>query len=347
LKPVSARFGRRQTRHQDHFTMTHVRRGFTLIELLVVIAIIAVLIALLLPAVQAAREAARRTQCVNNLKQMGLALHNYHDAVLAFPPGYIAAMPIVDFETDVSPGWSWASMILPQLDQSPLYSSINVWLPVAAPANTTAIVTSLSVFLCPSDQIPSRTFAVTDGFANTVATVAATSYADSTGSDAADVAIGLNNDGLGNGLFSRNSSIRIAAITDGTSQTVMLLERAWGDAEGTWTGAIAGGYIMRGPLNPCPAASSLATYLAPCLVQAHCHMLNSNSDSDSGLDDPSSFHPGGANIVFADGSVHFLRSITNDLGTYPNGATRYTPSSLIFQALGTCAGGEVVSSDSY
>jgi prepilin-type N-terminal cleavage/methylation domain-containing protein/prepilin-type processing-associated H-X9-DG protein len=326
--------------------MSKFRRGFTLIELLVVIAIIAVLIALLLPAVQSAREAARRSQCINNLKQMGLALHNYHDAVSAFPPGYIAAGPYKDGETDVSPGWSWASMILPQLDQSPLYAATNFWLPVAGPANTTSIMTSLSVFLCPSDQIPGRTFAVTDGFGNTVATVAPSSYSDCTGSDAADVATGLNSDGLGNGLFYRNSSIRMASITDGTSQTVMLLERAWGDSEGTWVGAILGGFVLRGPQNPCPG-SSFATYLAPALVQAHCHMINTNADSDSGLDDPSSFHPGGVNILFSDGSVHFLRSITNDLGTNPDGSTRYTPSSLIFQALGTRAGGEVVSSDSF
>ena len=326
--------------------MPDVRRGFTLIELLVVIAIIAVLIALLLPAVQAAREAARRSQCINNLKQMGLALHNYHDAMLVFPPGYIAASPYIDGETDVSPGWSWASMILPQLDQSPLYSSINFWLPVAAPANTTAIQTSLSVFLCPSDQIPGRTFAVTDGFGNTVATVAPSSYTDCTGSDAADVATGLNNDGLGNGLFYRNSTIRIAAIIDGTSQTVMLLERGLGRLGGDLDRRDPGGLHPRGPFNPCPG-SAFATYLAPALVQAHCHMINTNADSDSGLDDPSSFHPGGANILFSDGSVHFLRSITNDLGTNPDGSTRYTPSSLIFQALGTRAGGEVVSSDSY
>jgi prepilin-type N-terminal cleavage/methylation domain-containing protein/prepilin-type processing-associated H-X9-DG protein len=326
--------------------MIHARRAFTLIELLVVIAIIAVLIALLLPAVQAARESARRAQCVNNLKQMGLALHNYHDSVSVFPPGYIAAGRYIDGETDVSPGWSWASMILPQLDQSPLYSSINFWLPVAATANTTGTQTSLSVFICPSDQIPGRTFVVTDGFGNTVATVAPSSYTDCTGSDAADVATGLSNDGLGNGLFYRNSGTPVAAVIDGTSQTVMLLERAWGDSEGTWTGAILGGFILRGPLNPCPG-SSLATYLAPALVQAHCHMINTNADSDSGLDDPSSFHPGGANILFGDGSVHFLRSITNDIGTNPDGSTRYTPSSLIFQALGTRAGGEVVSSDSY
>jgi len=323
-------------------------RGFTLIELLVVIAIIAVLIALLLPAVQSAREAARRMQCVNNLKQIGIALHNYHDALSIFPPGYIAASKFIDGETDTAPGWSWASMILPQLDQPPLYSSINVYLPIQAAANTTSTQTILSAFLCPSDQIPSGgTFPVTDGLGNTVATVAPSSYAACTGSDAADVALGLNNDdGSGNGLFFRNSGVRIAAITDGTSQTIAILERAWGDTEGTWTGAVAGGFVLRGPFNPCPG-SALATYLAPCLVLAHCHLLNTNADTDSGLDDPSSFHPSGANALFTDGSVHFLRNVTGDAGVNPDRSTRYTPSSLILQALGTRAGGEVVSSDSY
>ena len=296
---------------------------------------------------QSAREAARRSQCVNNLKQMGLALHNYHDALSVFPPGYIAASKFIDGETDTSPGWSWASMILPQLDQAPLYSSINVWLPIQAPANTTGTQTILSAFLCPSDQLPSsRTYPVTDGLGNTVATVAPSSYAASTGSDAADVALGLNNDGSGNGPFYRNSGVRMAAIIDGTSQTILLLERAWGDTEGTWTGAIPGGVVVRGPFNPCPG-SAYASYLAPCLVLAHCHLLNTNADTDSGLDDPSSFHPGGANVLFADGSVHFLKSVLGDAGVNPDGSTRYTPSSLIQQALGTRAGGEVISSDSY
>ncbi len=322
-------------------------RGFTLIELLVVIAIIAVLIALLLPAVQSAREAARRSQCVNNLKQMGIALHNYHDAVLAFPPGYIAGSKFVDGETDTSPGWSWAAMILPQLDQGPLYSAINVWLPIQAPANTTAAQTLLSAFLCTSDQLPgTAAFPVTDGLGNTVAMVAPSSYAACTGSDASDVALGLNNDGSGNGVFFRNSAVRMASITDGTSQTVLILERAWGDTEGTWVGAPAGGVVLRGPFNPCPG-SAFASYLAPCLVLAHCHLLNTNADTDSGLDDPSSFHPGGANVLFGDGSVHFLRSVQNDAGVIANGSTRYTPSSLIQQALGTRSGGEAISSDSY
>ncbi len=323
------------------------RRGFTLIELLVVIAIIAVLIALLLPAVQSAREAARRMHCINNLKQMGIALHNYHDALLIFPPGYIAASKFIDGETDTAPGWSWASMILPQLEQGALYSSINVYLPIQAPANTTAALTVVSAYLCPSDQFTmGNTYPVTDGLGNTVATVAVSSYAACTGSDAADVALGLNNDGSGNGLFYRNSGVRIAAITDGTSQTVAILERAWGDTEGTWTGAVVNGFVLRGPFNPCPG-SAFATYLAPCLVLAHCHLLNTNADTDSGLDDPSSFHPGGANALFTDGSVHFLRNVLGDAGVNPDGSTRYTPSSLIAQALGTKAGGEVISADSF
>src|SRR6202035_4809089 len=100
--------------------MENRRRGFTLIELLVVIAIIAVLIALLLPAVQAAREAGRRMQCVNNLKQIGLALHNYHDAVGAFPPGFLS-VPGPDGDNS-GPGWGWASLALPQLEQGPVYN---------------------------------------------------------------------------------------------------------------------------------------------------------------------------------------------------------------------------------
>jgi prepilin-type N-terminal cleavage/methylation domain-containing protein/prepilin-type processing-associated H-X9-DG protein len=320
------------------------RPGFTLIELLVVIAIIAVLIALLLPAVQSAREAARRAQCVNNLKQMGLALHNYHDAVLAFPPGYVAASKYIDGATDTSPGWSWAAMILPQLDQAPLFASINFTQPVQAAANTTSTRVNVSTYLCPSDQIPGGTFPIGDGLGNTLANVAPTSYAACTGNDAADVATGLNDDGLGNGLFFRNSAIRIAAIIDGTSQTVMIEERDWGISEGTWTGAVPNGLIVRGPFNRCPGN---ATYFAPALVLVHCNMLNTNSDFDGGLDDPSSFHPGGANILFGDGSVRFLKNILNNLGVDASGSTIYSPSSLIFQSLGTRAGGEVVSSDAY
>jgi len=144
------------------------RRAFTLIELLVVIAIISVLISLLLPAVQSAREAARRAQCVNNLKQIGLALHNYAGSMGTFPPGYVSSInmnPTIinpcNFDqemqsgVDVGTGWAWGSMILPFLEQQPLYSSINFNLSVAYRDNDTCSLTALSVYLCPSDDGPS------------------------------------------------------------------------------------------------------------------------------------------------------------------------------------------------
>src|SRR5947208_244260 len=100
------------------------RRAFTLIELLVVVAILGILISLLLPAVQKVREAAARIQCQNNLHQIGLALHNYHDANLSLPPGYLALPPYTDGATDTTPGWAWSALLLPYLEQGPLSNSI-------------------------------------------------------------------------------------------------------------------------------------------------------------------------------------------------------------------------------
>jgi prepilin-type N-terminal cleavage/methylation domain-containing protein len=122
------------------------RRGFTLIELLVVIAIIAVLIALLLPAVQAAREAARRSQCVNNLKQFGLALHNYHDTHGSFPIGQS-----LNVQTGSKNDISAQTRLLPFLEQTPLSNAINFSFSSTTPPNATALVTSVNIFLCPSD----------------------------------------------------------------------------------------------------------------------------------------------------------------------------------------------------
>src|SRR6266704_2883489 len=106
-------------------TKPNRRPGFTLIELLVVIAIIGTLLGLLMPAVQKVREAAARLQCKNNLRQVGLALHNYHDAQLALPPGYVAFGSYVDGATDTAPGWGWAALLLPYMEQDPLYRQIN------------------------------------------------------------------------------------------------------------------------------------------------------------------------------------------------------------------------------
>jgi prepilin-type N-terminal cleavage/methylation domain-containing protein len=141
-------------------------RGFTLIELLVVIAIVAVLIALLLPAVQAAREAARRAGCVNNLKQIGVALHNDHQLYDSFAIGYIA-WPNTDPNV-TSPGWGWASAILPALEQAPLYNAANIPLPIESPANSTLVLTPLAVYTCPTDRFTGR-FTLTDVNNNSIA----------------------------------------------------------------------------------------------------------------------------------------------------------------------------------
>jgi prepilin-type N-terminal cleavage/methylation domain-containing protein/prepilin-type processing-associated H-X9-DG protein len=308
-----------------------LRLGFTLIELLVVIAIIAGLIALLVPAVQKVRAAAARTQCLNNLKQIGLALHGYHDAKKVFPPGYQATGPFVDGATDTAPGWGWGGFILPYLEQGPLHGQLNFSQPVQ---KSPAIQTMLAVYLCPSDVAPPSAFFVPDGFGNPMCLAAPSSYAGCVGGDESDT---FGPSGLG--ILYRNSRTRMTDITDGTSNTILIGERAWANANGIWAGAINNGVIKRGALNPCPGGGA-AWYPAATLVLAHSHFNNTTTDTDGGLDDFSSLHAGGSNFLFADGTVRFLRSVPSDL---PGGG--YTPDSLIFQALGTRNGGESVPSD--
>jgi prepilin-type N-terminal cleavage/methylation domain-containing protein/prepilin-type processing-associated H-X9-DG protein len=303
-----------------------LRVGFTLIELLVVIAIIAILIGLLIPAVQKVRDAAARTQCQNNLKQLGLAAQNYHDANQVFPPGYLTTQPYSDGATDTAPGWGWGAYLLPFLEQDNLFRQLNLALPVAS---SPAITSRVGVFVCPADLAPPGAFAVPDDFGNPVATAAPSSYAGCIGGDESDTT-GPD----GQGVLYRNSRTRLTDITDGTSSTILAGERAWANANGVWAGAIGGGVCRRGPANPNPGSGS-ASLPAAALVLAHSHLNNATTDTDSGLDDFSSRHTGGANFVFADGSVHFIRSIPGDT------LAGYTPDSIAFQALGTRAGGEV------
>src|SRR5579885_3369161 len=129
-------------------SLGRVRRVFTLIELLVVMAIIAILIGLLVPAVQKVREAAARLQCGNNLRQIGIACHNYHDANQALPPGYYASAAY----PDTTPGWGWAAFLLPYVEQDNLYRQINFNLPVGGQPAAQAI---LKTYLCPADTPPS------------------------------------------------------------------------------------------------------------------------------------------------------------------------------------------------
>ncbi len=296
-----------------------MRRAFTLIEVLVVIAIIAILIGLLLPAVQKVRESASRLKCQNNLKQIGLACHNYHDAQKCFPPGYLAVSAYTDGATDTAPGWGWAAFLLPYLEQDNLYRQINLAQPVQ---NSAAAQAVLPGFLCPSDLTSPGPFTVTSAGGAPVAVLGPSSYAATCGPDASDVA-----DPTGLGVFYRNSQTRLTDVTDGTSQTVLAGDRAWSQAMGTWAGAPAGAVMRAGAQNPWPSA----TAPAPCLVLAHNNWVNIRTDSDGGLDDFSSNHPGGVNLLFADGSVHFVASITGEGQLHAD-----------FQALGTRAGGEII-----
>jgi prepilin-type N-terminal cleavage/methylation domain-containing protein/prepilin-type processing-associated H-X9-DG protein len=304
--------------------------AFTMIELLVVIAIIAVLLGLLVPAVQKVREAAARLQCQNNLKQIGLALHNHHDAQQSFPPGYFALASYSDGATDTAPGWGWGAFLLPYIEQDNLYGQLNFNQPVQ---NSLAIQTMVKVYLCPSDITPPGPFPLPDGFGNTICLAAPTSYAACCGSDASDTT-----GPTGLGVFYRNSRTRITDITDGTSNTILIGEKAWSYANGIWAGAVPGGVIMRGQYNPCQPVVPGAWFPAATLVLSHAHLNNAIVDPDgsAGMDDFGSRHFGGSNFVFADGSVHFLRSIPSD-----NSDGSYTAAGLAFQALGTRANGDL------
>jgi prepilin-type N-terminal cleavage/methylation domain-containing protein/prepilin-type processing-associated H-X9-DG protein len=340
--------------------------GFTLIELLVVIAIISVLIALLLPAVQSAREAARRAGCVNNMKQIGLALHNYHDNMNVFPPGYVSSIDRtilnpcnLDAENqhgvDLGTGWAWGSMILPQLEQQPLYNSINFNLSVAFKANDTVSLTPLSVYLCPSDPGPSVVPVFEDppdpnnpgsyNGSHIVDTVSRGNYVGMWGLGELCAQSGANdspnNNGLGPqgqhaGIFYRNSATSVAAVTDGTSNTIMVGERSHNLSYVTWVARSIDGWLGKtSPIeggtdrfNPSPE-ECWTQIMGPVGLEDGLRTIN---NPEAHVEDYWSMHPGGANMLFADGSVHFLKA---------------TISPIPWRAMATRAYGEIISADSF
>jgi prepilin-type N-terminal cleavage/methylation domain-containing protein/prepilin-type processing-associated H-X9-DG protein len=325
------------------------RRGFTLIELLVVIAIIAILISLLVPAVQKVREAASRTQCVNNLKQIGLALHGYHDYNKVFPPGYVDGNtnPSSTPDNDVGPGWGWASFLLPYLEQGNVYNQINFKQPVGTGVNAAVSQMHLTSFECPSDALQDAFDVYDSSFTNPIARVAFGNYVGCNGwtecfnNSGGNYQGGIGNDGLsggvgnaGNGLFYRNSRNKTASVRDGLSNTIFVGERSSDHAPSTWTGAVAGGRCpawMAGqaPYSPPPGPAYDNADWGEALVLAHCNATHLPS-ADFPIFDPDVFYsmhtPQGANFLFGDGSVHFLGAGINP---------------TTYQYLATIAGGEL------
>jgi prepilin-type N-terminal cleavage/methylation domain-containing protein/prepilin-type processing-associated H-X9-DG protein len=341
---------------------TRKRRGFTLIELLVVIAIIAVLIALLLPAVQAAREAARRAQCVNNLKQIGLAMHNYHDVYLTFPPGGITI------------GWccsspslmTWLTAILPQMDQAPLFNSYNFLLP-----NDVYIATNTNGFATPGKPVMEN---------QTLRTTIVKAYICPTDINTDHLDFPASGDGSGL-QYAPGSYKGMGGADDGgpPSNAYFYWDDGGGNNYAGW-----GKLPMKGLLHSCAPPNTVYNTqgLAPetittvtdgtsnTIAVAEYHTLTTNSRrvfwsytytsftigtalpqsrllipdynacaAGPGLDGSNackrtfaSLHPGGMNSLFADGSVKFLKRSIN-LNTYLN--------------LATIARGEIISSDAY
>ncbi len=196
-------------------------RGFTLVELLVVIAIIGILIGLLLPAVQSAREAARRMQCTNNLKQLGLAMHNYHDVVKFLPPGYLTKYVGTALS---STSWGWGALILPYVEQQALYNTLDVGGPsiygaTNDPVKLAAMQQVISTFQCPSDvRVPLNVTRTING-----KQLATSNYV---GNNSSDTFI-ANDDADIAGLFILDECFPFSDILDGTSNTIMLGERKW------------------------------------------------------------------------------------------------------------------------
>ncbi len=314
------------------------RRGFTLIELLVVIAIIGILIGLLLPAVQQVRESAARMKCSNNLKQIGLALHSYHNSMGSFSPGYLDGNtnPASTPDNDVGPGWGWASLLLPFLEQGNVYKQINFGVGVGLGSNAAISQQPLVIFQCPSDPFQ-QSFTVWP----TSVVVAHGNYVGCSGWEECFYGAGGSPPGgLGSrGLFYRNSQNRIADVTDGTSNTVFVGERSANRSPSTWTGAVTGGRCpawmatqpWTSPYSPPPGPAYDHADYDEALVLAHGNATHLPS-ADFPIFDPDTFyslHTGrGANFLFGDGSVHFLTS-----GIDPN----------TYQGLATIAGGEVAS----
>jgi len=315
------------------------RGAFTLIELLVVIAIIAILIGLLVPAVQKVRAAAARAQSLNNLKQMGLALHGYHDSHQALPPGissnvspgwtYNPAHPLGTNQaaSESGPGWSLFAHLLPYLEQHGVYSRIRFDLPISHPLNQVARESQVKTFVDPGDTEP-KLIGITDSGdppnavnAPTMITRAAVcSYAGCLGTLAYE-------EQPFTGVFHRNSKIRITDITDGTSMTIGIGERMSRHTESSWVGLVPGAELVYAPTAARYNPSQPSFQFRPAITAILVH-VRSSAPSDQGS--PGGFigpHAAGTQFLNMDGSCRII-------------SANASPS--VFRALCTRSGGEIL-----
>jgi type II secretory pathway pseudopilin PulG len=297
----------------------------SLIELLVVIAIIGVFIALLMPAIQKVREAANRAGCGNNLRQIGLALHHYQEVQGYFPPAYWMVAPDGGARFDyTSPGWGWAAWLLPYLEQEPLARAIDPAVPIEDPKYQPVRTAVLRIFVCPADR-NTGVFMLESDVGQDLVEVATNSYAACWG---AGFEIGERPES-GNGLMYRNSNVRVAEVGDGLSTTLAVGERGALFVRTPWAGAINHGTVRVTPDAP---VNGTIIEEAPVQVMASINSWTPLNDANSNPYLFFSAHDNVVHFVFADGSVHPLRTSTPQ---------------QVLEALATRAGDEVINGGDY
>lgn len=306
--------GRLSPRRTDTLT----RPAFTLIELLVVVAIIAILIALLLPAVQQAREAARRAQCKSNIRQITLALHNYHEVHSIFPSGQYFCKPgtACGDRQSFAPGWGWSASLLPYVDQASLYHRLDFSRSLRHAPHVELLATGLAVFQCPSDATR-RSGVPPSGFAHRPERLATTNYCGNGGSfgfsfEAPALA---QNEQQTNGLFGRDSARRMRDVTDGLSNTILMGEVIHYNFP--WDATLYGHW------DP-PSGTACCTL---SLVRQGSHPLNPgwNATIDQQRHSFSSLHVGGAHFGMSDGSVRFISDAVDTTSRQLNSSTISDP----------------------
>ncbi len=339
------------------------RLGFTLIELLVVIAIIAILIALLLPAVQQAREAARRTQCRNNLKQIGLALHNYHDVFNTFPPGYVAKIANNKTSSERSM-FAWGTAILPYIEQGNLYQvldpgntvplDVRLTDPVTYPGLLRAVQTPLTAFRCATDQGPALNnfddmhpeSEQTGGFynrfiwdgTNKIAIATSNYVMCMNAGDSTTPAVFPSQYGPALGIGFQNSSVRIRDITDGTSNTFAVGERAWRFADLTVGAGTV--YAISADVPALSQSGSWNVKAAGTNVLSLTYDGPNRSDFNRQHQSRSfnSPHTGGLFFAFCDGSVRFIsENIDQRKGTVSSSSGVPYPQDIVTNTYGRLA----------